>query len=84
MFKNVVCLNFYPVCKAEVDFTRLTELQIRGVVRKIFYLFLHENICCGYSLEAPWQGTSMCTHNICFLRRNKENISNFWLKKAMG
>ena len=24
----------------------------------LFFLFLHENICCGYSLEAPWQGAS--------------------------
>ena len=37
-------------------------------------LFLHENICCGYSLEAPRRGASndlgeallMSTHNICF------------------
>ena len=26
----------------------------RGYPRNIF-LFLHKNICCGYSLEAPWQ-----------------------------
>ena len=32
----------------------------------IFFLFLHENICCGYSLEAPWQGASNEYHNICF------------------
>ena len=24
----------------------------------IFFLFVHENICCGYSLEAPRQGVS--------------------------
>ena len=24
----------------------------------IFFLFLHENICCGYSLEAPCRGAS--------------------------
>ena len=24
----------------------------------IFFLFPHENICCGYSLEVPWRGTS--------------------------
>ena len=30
------------------------------------FLFLHENICCGYSLEVPWWGTSKSTHNICF------------------
>ena len=24
----------------------------------MFFLFFPENICCGYSLEAPFQGTS--------------------------
>ena len=24
----------------------------------MFFLFLHENICCGYSLEVPHRGTS--------------------------
>ena len=35
------------------------------------FLFLHKNICCGYSLEVPQRGTSngypqhISTHNIC-------------------
>ena len=32
----------------------------------ISFLFLHENICCGYSLEAPRQGAFNEYHNICF------------------
>ena len=32
----------------------------------ISFLFLHENICCGYSLEAPHRGASNEYHNICF------------------
>ena len=32
----------------------------------IFFLFLHKNICCGYSLEVPQWGTSNEPHNICF------------------
>ena len=32
----------------------------------ISFLFLHENICCGYSLEAPRRGASNEYHNICF------------------
>ena len=32
----------------------------------ISFLFLHENICCGYSLEAPCRGASNEYHNICF------------------
>ena len=40
----------------------------------IFFLFLHENICCGYSLEAPqWGGSNECPQHI-FLWRNKKNI----------
>ena len=27
-------------------------------VRLIFFLFLHKNICCGYSLEVPGWGAS--------------------------
>ena len=32
----------------------------------ISFLFLHENICCGYSLEAPRRGASNEYHNVCF------------------
>ena len=32
----------------------------------IFFLFLHKNIYCGYSLAAPWRGTSNEYHNICY------------------
>ena len=34
----------------------------------IFFLFLDENICCGYSLEAPRRGASNEYHNIWFCR----------------
>ena len=45
-----------------------------------FFLFLHENICRGYSLEAPWRGTSVEPHNICFrgeIRKNSKWIPHF-------
>ena len=48
----------------------------------IFFLYLHENVSCGYSLEVPHWGTLMSTHNICFLWRNKENINTFQMKKS--
>ena len=32
----------------------------------IFFLFLHKNICCEYSLEAPRRSTSNEYHKICF------------------
>ena len=31
----------------------------------MFFLFFHENICCGYSLEVPKLGTSNEYHSIC-------------------
>ena len=40
----------------------------------IFFLFLHENIYCGYSLEAPHWGTSNEYQQHMFLWRNKKNI----------
>ena len=51
-------LNACPTNKAGRCFCFLgnctdKELQIRGGILKIFFLFLNENIYCGYSLEAP-------------------------------
>ena len=39
----------------------------------IFFLFLHKNICCGYSLEVP-RGTSNEHPQHMFSWRNKKNI----------
>ena len=41
----------------------------------LFFLFLHETICCGYSLEAPQWGTSNEYPQGMFLLRNKKNIN---------
>ena len=38
--------------------SELSYFQIREGIRLILFLFLHKNICCGYSLEAPQRGTS--------------------------
>ena len=61
-----------------------------GGVRIIFFLFLHENIhCghslevpflheniyCGHSLEAPWKGASNECPQCMFSWRNKKKIS---------
>ena len=46
-------------------------LDTRGYQVKIF-LFLHENICCGYSLEAPVWGTSKDYPQYTFSLRNKK------------
>ena len=47
---------------------------------RIFFLFLHKTIYCGYSLEAPQRGASNEYPQYMFLRRNKKNISIFQLK----
>ena len=48
----------------------------------IFFLFLHENICCGYSLEVPQRGASNEYPQHMFSLRNKKDISIFRMKKS--
>ena len=40
----------------------------------IFFLFLNENICCGYSLEAPCRGASNEYPQHMFSSKNKKTI----------
>ena len=51
------------------------ELQISGSIRVMFFLFLQENIFCGYSLEVLQWGTSNEYPQYMFLWRNKKNSS---------
>ena len=56
------------------------QLQIRHLLNLkvlIFFLLLHENICCGYSLEAPHRGASNEYPQHMFSWRNKKSI--MWL-----
>ena len=48
----------------------------------IHFIFLHDNICCGYSLEAPRQGASSEYPQRMFSLRNKKDISIFQMKKV--
>ena len=43
-----------------------------------FFLFLDENICCGYSLEAPPRGASNEYPQHIFSSRNKITIYHIW------
>ena len=52
----------------------------RGI-NKIFFLFLHENIGCGYSLEVSRRDTSNEYPQHMFLWRNKKNYQNILVKK---
>ena len=56
-------------------------LQIRGGFHKIWllFLFLHENLCCGNSLEVPQWGTNKYPN--IFSWRDKKNINTFQMKK---
>ena len=45
------------------------------------FLFLHDNICCGYSLEAPRRGASNEYYSICFRGEIRKN-NTFLFKKA--
>ena len=49
----------------------------------IFFLFLNENICYGYSLEAPHRGTSNEYPQHMFSLRNKKNIYLILLSKPV-
>ena len=51
-------------------------------IRLIFFLFLQENICSGYSFEAPQRGASYKYPQHMFLWTNKKNISTLGLKKV--
>ena len=46
-----------------------------------YFLFLLENINCGYSLEVPQWGTSNEYPQFMFSQRNKKYICTFLLKK---
>ena len=56
----------------------MVQINKRGILI-IFFLFLNENICCGYSLEAPPQGASNDYPEHKFSWRNKKTISTFRL-----
>ena len=43
------------------------------IILEWFFLFLHKNVCCGYSLEAPHQGTFNEYLQCMFLWRIGEN-----------
>ena len=43
----------------------------------MFFLIFHENVCCGYLLEAPHQGISNEYPFHMFSYRNKKTIMSF-------
>ena len=44
----------------KVRYNQRIKAQYLVIIWEYFFLFLHQNIiCCGHSLEAPWQGASI-------------------------
>ena len=76
MLTTILCtvweIGPYPYQKAQNE---------RGI-NVIFFLFVHENICCGYSLEVPYQGASneYLQHMVSWTNEKKMSDSIFWLK----
>ena len=54
-----------------------TEMALFFFNHKIltFFLFLQENVCCGYSMKAPWRAAYNEYPQHMFLCRNTNNIS---------
>ena len=48
-----------------------------GYINILFFLFLNENVCCGYSLEAPRRDACNVYPKHKFSCRNKKNIATF-------
>ena len=46
-----------------------------------FFLFLHKNICCGYSVEAPCQGASEYPPHLYSSSESKKKRTCLFVKK---
>ena len=88
-FKKLNCLAMKP---SKSDFSTKQCASVimsfyiatdKGGIRQISFLFLHGNICCGYSLEALQRGASNDYPQHMFSCRNKKNIHTFWLQKCL-
>ena len=44
--------KFQYTCPGDKDFTAVAKKSIK-IMRYIFFLFLEEKLCCGFSLEEP-------------------------------
>ena len=75
VWPRIACTQLWPIIAPDK----------RGLSSKIFFLYFHEKLYCGYSLESPQWGTPNEYHNIImFLWRKKETINTFWLKSGIS
>ena len=49
----------------------------------VFFLFLQHNICCGYSLELPFQGNSNEYPQLIFLWNVRRNYGKLVLTRTL-
>ena len=66
-FCFVIVLNLFSVPRENCA-SWLWPILGNSIWASGFLLFLHDNICCWYSLEGLWRGTFCGYHNICFHR----------------
>ena len=66
-------LNCHTCQKTNIALDNMFCFYFFNIKVLIVFLFLHENICCRYSLEVPRQGASNDPQHM-FLWRNKKNI----------
>ena len=66
---NLSSINIAP---DKVTITALNKMRFFNPEVLIFFLLLHDNICCGYSLEGPHGGPSNEYPQHMFLWRNKK------------
>ena len=85
----MVCLvplwQFYQSAQFAIQAAFITAVYKKEDQINIF-LFFHENMCCGYSLEVPLQCASNETHNIIIFWwdiKKKIYMISFWLKKKV-
>ena len=79
LFLYLYFFLFLLFCTKCISFMKYFQISCIAAVKVhfpaknlIFFLFLHENTCCGYSFEVPHQGTSNEYPQHMFLWRNKK------------
>ena len=71
---TICSTTVFGICSGSTLFNSIFSSSFQEYLD--IFLF-HENICCGYSLEAPRWGASNEYPKQMFPWRNKKNISNF-------
>ena len=67
----------YYVDPLKSDFC-ISKTEIYKCINLLFFLFLLQNIECGYSIKPPPKAVLTRTHNLCF-EQKYEKYQNFYL-----